>query len=58
MRKLGNLKWQGEKPSWLNIETLNRPNSYDNNDIKYLSNEVERLKFEKADIAVINILLL
>ena len=30
IKKLGNLKWHSEKPAWLNIDILNRPNIYDN----------------------------
>jgi len=29
MKKLGTMKWNGEKPSWLNVETIPRSKNYD-----------------------------
>ena len=30
MKKLGTLKWNGEKPAWLNIDFIPRPQHFDN----------------------------
>lgn len=52
MRKLGTLKWNGETPTWLRVDLLNRPDVLNENDVKSLHSEIERLKIEKADLAV------
>lgn len=57
MRKLGLLKWNGETPTWLKVDLLNRPEVVNENDFKGLQQEIERLKVEKADLAVIKLIL-
>lgn len=52
MRKLGTLKWNGETPTWLRPDLLNRRDMMNENDVKQLQQEIERIKVEKADLAV------
>jgi len=52
MKKLGTLKWKGETPAWLRVDLLNRTETMNELDVKSLQKEVERLKIEKADLAV------
>ena len=54
MRKLGALKWKGETPAWLNIDLMNRgAQESEGQNIQNLQKEIETLKIEKADLAVI-----
>jgi len=52
MRKLGTLKWNGETPSWLKADLLNRPESQNELDAKSLKKQIEALKVEKSDLGV------
>lgn len=49
MKKLGTLKWNGEKPSWLNTDFIPRTKNFDSQDPKSLLDEIRILKLEKAD---------
>ena len=49
-RKLGTMRWQGEKPAWSKLDFLDK-GDMDINDPKKLLKENERLRIEKGDLA-------
>ena len=50
-KALGLIRWNGEKPAWMELDIIERDRVIDQNDKNELIREIERLRTEKAELA-------